>query len=72
MPLIKNIKVEFRNSYGKKLMYPVCPTAMLLCKLANKATVTDKMYFDIRRLGYTVTVDAAKPLPKEITWVKLS
>lgn len=71
--MTKNIKVEFKHSkYGIKRMYPVCNTAKLLCALSSNKTITDEMYFNIRKLGYTVSVDATQPIPKEITWVKLA
>ena len=68
-----NIKVQFKPSkYGKKLMYPACDKSRLLCQLAGTKTITDMTYFTIRKLGYTVSVDASQPIPKEISWVKLA
>jgi len=66
----KDIKIEFKDCFGKKLMFPKCKTAKLLCKIANKATISDLMFIKIRKLGYTISVFADQPQVKDITWKK--
>ncbi len=50
------IKVKIKESYGRRLIYPACETADILCKLAGTATLTDQAVKYIKALGYTIKV----------------
>jgi hypothetical protein len=62
---IKSITVEVRNVYGNTLVYPVCDTAKLFARIANKLTLDASNLNDIARLGYQVNTSLV-PLPFDI------
>jgi hypothetical protein len=62
---MKSILVEVRNVYGNTLVYPVCDTAKLFARIANKTTLGVSNLNDIARLGYQVNTSLV-PLPFDI------
>lgn len=53
-----HITIEVRHVYGVPTIYPACPTASLLARLAGTKTITSDSLRIIRELGYTVQVKA--------------
>ena len=53
-----SIAIEVRHVYGVPTIYPACPTASLLARLAGTKTITSDALRIIRELGYTVQVKA--------------
>lgn len=62
---MKSITVEVRNVYGNTLVYPMCDTAKLFARIANKTTLDASNLNDIARLGYQVKTSLV-PLPFDI------
>jgi hypothetical protein len=62
---MKSILVEVRNVYGNTLVYPMCDTAKLFARIANKTTLDASNLNDIARLGYQVNTSLV-PLPFEV------
>ena len=62
---MKSILVEVRNVYGNTLVYPMCDTAKLFARIANKTTLDASNLNDIARLGYQVKTSLV-PLPFDI------
>jgi hypothetical protein len=62
---MRAITVEVRNVYGNILVYPVCDTAKLFARIANKLTLDASNLNDIARLGYQVNTSLV-PLPFDI------
>jgi hypothetical protein len=62
---MKSILVEVRNVYGNTLVYPMCDTAKLFARIANKTTLDASNLNDIARLGYQVKTSLV-PLPFEV------
>ena len=62
---MKSILVEVRNVYGNTLVYPMCDTAKLFARIANKTTLDASNLNDIARLGYQVNTTLVK-LPFDI------
>ena len=52
------ITIEVRHVYGVPTIYPACPTASLLARLAGTKTITSDALRTIRELGYSVQVKA--------------
>jgi len=53
------ITVRIETSYGRRLVYPVCKQAMLLCKLTGyKKTLTDEAIAIIKEMGFTIKIEA--------------
>ena len=53
-----SITIEVRHVYGVPTIYPACPTASLLARLAGTKTITSDALRTIRELGYSVQVKA--------------
>lgn len=53
---MKTITVEIKNTYGIKLVYPVCEDAKRLAELAGTRTLTDGALRIIQALGYGVDI----------------
>jgi hypothetical protein len=51
------ITVKIDRKYGRTLIYPRCPKAMLFAKLCRQETLTPGQIEDIKALGYTVQVE---------------
>ena len=51
------ITVTVKHIYGVVKIYPVCPKAHLLARLANTKTLTSDSIKTIKDLGYTVKVE---------------
>ena len=69
---IKSITVEVRNVYGNTLVYPICDTAKLFARIANKSTLNASILNDVVQLGFQVnTTSSVLPFkldtPKETT-----
>ena len=62
---MKSITVEVRSVYGNTLVYPMCDTAKLFARIANKTTLDASNLNDIARLGYQVKTSLV-PLPFDI------
>ena len=54
------ITIKIERKYGRTLIYPICPKAVLFAKLCRQDTLTPDQIEDIKALGYTVQV---QPLP---------
>lgn len=50
------LTIEVRHVYGVPTIYPACPTASLLARLAGTKTITADALRIIRELGYSVQV----------------
>jgi hypothetical protein len=50
------ITIKIERKYGRTLIYPICPKAMLFAKLCRQETLTPGQIDDIKALGYTVRV----------------
>ncbi len=50
------ITIKIERKYGRTLIYPICPKAMLFAKLCRQETLTPSQIEDIKCLGYTVRV----------------
>jgi hypothetical protein len=59
---MKSITVEVRDVYGNTLVYPVCDTAKLFARIANKTTLNASILNDVVQLGYQVNT-ASSSLP---------
>lgn len=69
---MKSITVEVRNVYGNTLVYPICDTAKLFARIANKSTLNASILNDVVQLGFQVnTTSSVLPFkldtPKETT-----
>jgi len=69
---MKSITVEVRNVYGNTLVYPICDTAKLFARIANKSTLNASILNDVVQLGFQVnTASSVLPFkldpPKETT-----
>jgi hypothetical protein len=69
---MKSITVEVRDVYGNTLVYPICDTAKLFARIANKTTLNASILNDVVQLGYQVnTASSTLPFklnpPKETT-----
>jgi hypothetical protein len=51
-----NIKVEIRNVYGVKTVYPVCDIAKKLADLSGNKTLTRSAIITIKQLGYKIDI----------------
>ena len=60
--LMKSITVEVRDVYGNTLVYPICDTAKLFARIANKTTLNASILNDVVQLGYQVNT-ASSVLP---------
>ena len=56
----KSITVEVRNVYGNTLVYPVCDTAKLFARIANKTTLNASILNDVVQLGYQISTTPGK------------
>jgi len=50
------IKVNVKDVYGTRKVYPICQTGQLFAQLAGTTTLTDKTRRLIEQLGYTFEV----------------
>jgi hypothetical protein len=50
------ITIKIERKYGRTLIYPICPKAILFAKLCRQETLTPGQIDDIKALGYTVRV----------------
>ncbi len=50
------ITIKIDRKYGRTLIYPICPHALLFAKLCRQETLTPAQIEDIKALGYTVRV----------------
>lgn len=48
--------VEVKNVYGTEKVYPVCEKAKILAALTGSKTLTDKVIFYAKKLGFTFSV----------------
>lgn len=48
------ITVKIERKYGRTLIYPICPKAVLFAKLCRQETLTVGQIEDIKALGYVV------------------
>lgn len=53
-PLI--ISVEYKDVYGRQLIYPVCAKAKTLCALLGSKTLPESSLEHIKALGFTLHV----------------
>jgi hypothetical protein len=51
------IKVKIISQFGNKRIFPVCPNAQALAKLAGCKSFTDPQISIIKSLGYAVEVE---------------
>ena len=51
-----NITVKIRNNYGKRVIYPVCQSALCFADIAGTSTLTPPTIALIKQLGYEVQV----------------
>lgn len=51
------ITVEVKNVWGRKLIYPVCDKAKLLCQLTGKETFSPEDIRILEKLGYLVGIE---------------
>tara|TARA_R110002020_G_scaffold33980_2_gene103137 strand:+ start:1699 stop:1956 length:258 start_codon:yes stop_codon:yes gene_type:complete len=50
------LKVEYREVYGKELVYPICAKAHAIARLAGDKTLTPRTIKIAKELGYRVEV----------------
>lgn len=50
------IKVEIKNVYGNRTVYPACDKSRLLAALTGNRTLTPDAIETIKRLGYIIEV----------------
>ena len=60
------IHVFIRVQWGKRRIFPACPTAGLFAEIAGDRSLTEAKIKLIKRLGYRVIVDIPADLPKEL------
>jgi len=59
-----SISVTVRSSYGRDLIYPVCPKAAAFARLVGQKTLSPDAVDQIKALGFDVVVLApALPVP---------
>ena len=51
---MNEITVKIEKKYGRTLIYPICPKAVLFAKLCRQETLTIGQIEDIKALGYVV------------------
>jgi hypothetical protein len=56
---MKSITVEVRNVYGNTLVYPICDTAKLFARIANKSTLNASILNDVVQLGFQVNTTSS-------------
>lgn len=61
--MTQDITIKIERKYGRTLIYPICPKALLFAKLCRQETLTTGQIEDIKALGYTVKV---QPLPETL------
>ena len=54
------IKIEIKQAYGRRLVYPKCDTSRKLARLAATKTFTDDHLKILRDLGYSFEIQAPK------------
>ena len=59
------IKVRVETHYGKTLVYPICPKAILFTEIANTKTLTGHVLQAIKDLGYLIEVQQPET-PREL------
>lgn len=59
--LVKKIIVEFRDVYGRELMYPINEAAKDLARLMNVKSFTRKQMEQAVKLGFEIEVQTAPP-----------
>lgn len=52
----KQILVDVRTVYGRRVIYPVCNDAQAFCRLARTQSLTNEAIEAIKALGYTIIV----------------
>lgn len=50
------IQVEIKTVYGKEMIYPLCETGELICKMVGTKTFTREMVELCKKLGYEFQV----------------
>lgn len=56
-----DITVRIKQNFGRTDIYPVCERAQIFARIANAATLTQKVIEHIKTLGYTVKVQPSAP-----------
>lgn len=51
------IKVQVRTVYGREAIYPACPQAVKLAKLAGTKTLTPEAMCVIREMGFGIEIE---------------
>lgn len=52
---IMEILITAKNVYGERKYYPVCEKAKTFAKIAGSITLTRRVLFEIKELGFKVT-----------------
>lgn len=60
---MNEITIKIERKYGRTLVYPICPKAVLFAKLCRQETLTPGQIEDIKALGFVVRV---QPLPETL------
>lgn len=55
------IKVRIANVYGVEKIYPACDQSRAFAEIAGTKTLTNQAIAQIKRLGFTVAVEATHP-----------
>lgn len=56
-----NIKVQLKDVYGQRRIYPACDTSKLLLSMSPTRLTFDERQIDtIKKLGYTIIIEAER------------
>ena len=54
------LKVQIKNNYGREMVYPICEKSKVFARISGHATLTSGAIAEIKKLGYSFTVQAPK------------
>ena len=54
------LKVQIKNNYGREMVYPICEKSKVFARISGHTTLTDGVIAEIKRLGYSFTVQSPK------------
>ena len=56
-----NIKVQLKDVYGQRRIYPACETSKLLLSMSpTRLTFDERQINTIKKLGYTIIIEAER------------
>ena len=57
MPDCGTLTVRISSAYGRELIYPACPRAEMLARIAGTLTLSRPVLAEARRLGFAISIE---------------